>query len=329
MPELGNLYAPERAEAVENGWRALATTGNWIHPITKKPVVITEERMEGWAEYFSYLKELGEDIPVVKNHSLDPTSRLGSVEDVKITDEGDKKVFWVKEKFTSKEVEDSVKLASRSILAATDKLESSGKEFKDAFIHVGVTDYPVLRGLKNLMAASFIFEDELESLGISVEITETGEEDDDANPNDSDVTEEFEMKLSQDFLTKYGLNENATEADLAAAIAKQTPSAAPSDPSEDPVRKAAVNKIVEDRLSTIKGLKISDEKKKDLEAFCTVEQVSADLQSSGKTLFDIALSSISEVASVKEEEFETLDQSDMASDPGSLVSIMDQYSKGK
>ncbi len=127
-------------------WVQIAFSGKFLHPATGQTVELSAEDFQEWKRYLEYLKKYDETIPVVSGHSREPSDRLGTLSELRLGSEGTKvfgKVTW-----TNKEYREKTKLASFSIWAKRDHATFDGTKFSSALIHVGVTDYPVLKGLK-------------------------------------------------------------------------------------------------------------------------------------------------------------------------------------
>lgn len=187
--------------ATDGDWHELAYEGDFIYPKTKEKFSIGQEHFESWKERFTDIKELGGTIPVVKNHSIDPLDRIGTIEDVEIREEP-RKSFWVKLSAHDQEVKTIINKSSLSVMTRAKMTDSNGKEYSHALIHVGVTDYPVIPGLQKDLALSIIFEKDLDEKSI--------------RETKGDQMKPFALAL--------GLKEDATEAEILTAItsAKET-----------------------------------------------------------------------------------------------------------
>lgn len=293
---LAEVNARADAASSSDGWRELAYEGEYIHPATRKPITLNKEKFEGWLSHFNHLKGKNHKIPVVKQHSLDPTQRLGTLEDAKIVEENGKAAFWVKLSYKDAETEKAVALASLSVGAAEDHLESDGAEFKYGLVHIGITDYPVLRGLRNVLtASSVIFAHDLEPFGIS--------------PQPLEET----MALSENFVKETGFK---TEAEILSYYkdAKKVVEAAKTQAEE------AVKKAVDSRKSRVEALS-DDSIKTKLLKFCTKESV----ESGNDELFELAISGYEKSS---DSDFLSYDQNFSSKDEkhgNDLCSFIDKY----
>lgn len=274
----------------EGEWVELAYAGKFIHPLSRKSFELSQETFEGWEKYFRHITALGNTFPIAKIHSVDPLDRLGTVQDVQVKQVANKSSFWVKLAYKDDATKEALKDSSFSVFCNQNHQESDGTVWKYAFHHVGVTDYPVIRGLqKEIAASSFIFENDLALSGIS--ITEP-------------KPERFIMKS---VALELGLPEDADEATTLAAL-KVVKAIKPDTTNEDKM----LSMLVEERKKKIKTLNVSDEQKTKLEKFCTPEQMKLEL-SSEISLFDTAFEALSSVKTG--ESFKTGPQDD-TSDSG-------------
>lgn len=297
-----NLATPKGAK-VDGDWYELAYAGNFIHPVTRKPFVLGKATFASWTKYFKYLTGKGNTIPIVKNHSTDPTQRLGTLEDVRETDNS----FWGKIRYNSDEIKLSVKDASFSVGIAHEVTDFLGEKFDSILLHVGVTDYPVLKGLQRLILSNeIIFEQDWNSLGIIGTATEakvpdvnSGESQksylsrcipmliNEGHPADQAAAichSKWEKhKMNLEMLTELGLEEGATEDAVLKAIKElKKPSDRPVILSELGLAKDANTETL---LATIKTLK-AEPSKKDEAIKALTDRIVADRQSRISKLTD-------------------------------------------
>lgn len=264
-------------------WVEVAYEGNFIHPKDKRRFNLSKQDFTSWLEHFA---DNNSQIPVVKLHSMDPTDRLGTVTDMKILEagEGDNKrpvsSIWAKVNYASEEVKTAVKAASFSIKAISDWTSSAGKTYKSILQHLGVTDYPVLKGLQKSIAASeFIFEKDAEEVSIITQLS------DDSGETKEETEEETEMPFSKELLDSLGLSEGADEKAVLSAIASMKQNASRSD--------SLIDQKLQERLSRVDALSCEDAQKTTLKKYCTKEYVIADLDNKD-SLFELTLSAFSQ-----------------------------------
>jgi len=293
---------------VVDGWQKVAYVGDFVHPVTGKKFSLSQEHFKGWKDYFEYLLENKESLPVVPNHSFDPTDRLGTVTDVKY----DENSFYVKKEFTDPEMEKKVAKASFSVYIRDEQLEANGRVFPHAILHLGVTDYPVLKGLKDIAASCVFLESDIKNEGVDLKYISKVHKEPEPELED-------DMPFSKELVASLGLSEDATEAQVLSAISSMQGTVAQAEKDKE----LAISRVVAERVAKVDALAIADEQKTKLKQFCTSEQVRADLSLSGESLFDISLSTIPS----GDENFQTGPQTDAEDKEVSLSFAMDELSK--
>lgn len=118
-----------------------ARAGNHYDHKDRNNVVITEDRIDKWVTNFKKMRETGDEVPVVKDHSDLADDKLGEVVDA--WREGDELITVCE--FVG---DDSIKLAQTvknvSVLVEEDYGVSSGTVFDEALVHVSVSQRPVI-----------------------------------------------------------------------------------------------------------------------------------------------------------------------------------------
>lgn len=308
------LSFSEQVDITEE-WVQLAKTGEFIHPSTRKKVVITKEDFLSWMQYKDYLTAQGNTIPLVSGHSLDPLDRLGTVEELRISTDGTKmfgKIKWATEEYAKKTIK-----ASFSVWMKNDHVTSENKKFKSALMHLGVTDYPVLSGLKRsldreaLLVETGAFSEFLSAFPSYTQGRETGEN----NPKgDNKVDLETALKTIEDLKA----------------------SGAAKDAQIETLTKAVTTMQLSQRKEKIEALGFSDDEKKKFAAFIDplLTEASLSIDKDG-TMFSQALEGLKAIkATIKparnDEQFSTghQDQTGEGSyDGDSLLSFIEERNK--
>lgn len=290
------MYLEANLEKPEGEWWQLAKPGNFYHPRTKKKFTLELSQFESWVSYFDYLKQQGNTIPVVPQHSLNPSERLGSIEELKLIDG----IPYAKLSFDREEDKERMKNASVSVFFQNDYMEHDATEFKSALLHVGVTDYPVLKGLQKTIAASVFSESEFLQLGYIIE-------DDNNNPPEHTPETPNPQEENMEKIAKIlGLSATATEDEIVGVLEKTGQELSSLKEEVKKIREAETAR----NHARIEKLSVSDEQKTQLKELDT------------KSL-DIALSFIS----TNDQNFQTGGQGSDDEDSASLLSSMEEYAK--
>ena len=227
-------------------WQQLAKPGVFYHPRVKKPFELSLTHFEGWKKYFHYLSAQGNTIPIVPQHSTDPNDRIGTLEAIKISNG----LPYGKIKWKDEKTKEAHKDASVSVFFQHDYMEHDGTKFSSVLLHVGVTDYPVLKGLQKIVAASCFSESDFLSLGYIIDSEPHGPKPDEANNNNNEVKmEKIALAL--------GLTADASEAQVLGKLTAlaSTVTGLKKKVSEFEKREKAANE------ARIEKLSISDEQK--------------------------------------------------------------------
>lgn len=318
-----NLEQPLDSQTVD-GWYELAYEGKFIHPVTRKAFSLTKETFLSWKDYFDHVKRLGNSVPMTKGHSYDPVDRLGEVDEVQVREPTETRQgysFWFKPKEYTEALAKILPRVSFSAGTRTEHTESTGEHFSSALLHVGVTDYPVLRGLqKQLNLSTVFFEKDLMELGIS-----NVREDSNTPPEDTSKKEDPNMPFPASVLTELGLAAEADEMAVLTAVKTLKKTVADSTAATDAMYKS----LSEQRLEKVNNLSIDDAEKEKLRKFCTPESVKLDLSQDNPT-FDMLLGFAEKSANSTNTDFQSGDQNlgfdgNSKDDGTSLVASMKAY----
>lgn len=270
-------------------WYEVAYEGKFVHPISRKEFELSQEKFDSWNQYHAYLKGHGNTIPIVKNHSTDPTDRLGSITETKKEGRG----YWIKIQWNDDKTKQAVKNSSFSIMSKPDALTFDNKSFPHALMHVGVTDYPVIKGLKKALAAEeFFLEGEILTEKLFDLLPTIPGNGPDKSGGSKETPKVQQMKELATFL---GLSESASETSIIAEVKKIKDALKASEIKceEIPVLQSTIKKfnegLVAERKKLLDGL--SEDVKKKFEPYCTAACVLADFGKSD-TLFELALSAV-------------------------------------
>lgn len=285
---------------VEEEWVEVAHVSKGIHPVTRKPVDLTLDKFKSWADYLSYLKEKNSSSPLATNHSVLPTDRLGSVKDWRIHDNG----FWIKPGWSSPEIKEKVKEASFSVYSSPNAVTFEGREFPHALVHVGVTDYPVLKGLRKRTGDPTLILSENVSTEKDMDLLDTivlEKDDPSKTPKEPEKKETRNMK---EIALLLGLVPDASEAAILAELRKlQEAHRLSSTQLSEAVgfKTKFATALVADRKERVSKLPAEQQKK--FTKFCTEDCVLSDL-GNPDSLFETALSMAQELLAETEKEEE-------------------------
>lgn len=275
--------------AQKDGWVQVAYIANGIHPLSKKPVLLTMEKFQSWADYLSYLKENNSNAPLVKNHSTDPTDRLGTIMDWKFSEADG---FWILPKWNSPETAEKVKDASFSVFSSPDAVSFDKKSFAHALMHVGVTDYPVLKGLRKDGQLSLLLSCDETSTEKDLGFADTTTLEKGSVTPSLPKKEESEKPKMDKIAQLLGLPATATEAELLAAVGDWKKKIDAGNTLAE-TQKKILGGLVKAREEKLSALPEAAQKK--LKKYCTEACVLSDLGEE-EPLFDIALAAFTEKA---------------------------------
>lgn len=109
---------------------------------------VKRDHIDHWVKSFSEMEELGVEVPLPKEHTIDPELRRGTVKDLLagFDTKGRYSLFGVIE-FRDKQAADLAKTSDVSIYSQRTFETGTGEKFSNVIRHVALTDYPVIPDL--------------------------------------------------------------------------------------------------------------------------------------------------------------------------------------
>lgn len=195
----------------EGEWQMVAKTRKFYKKLNGELQVVdvTPEKVRSWEKRF---RERKNPLPLVKGHSLDSADARGVVEDIRVDGEGDDLSVYIKPRFEGFTPKEST---SFSVLFEDDAVDSeTGETVVSELVHVGITDYPIIKGLGlKQTALSQLFENIGTAAVDSATLLTVG-----AEPSDPDAEISLEDQSMKEIALALGLAEDATEAEVLDAI---------------------------------------------------------------------------------------------------------------
>jgi hypothetical protein len=129
--------------------KEILRVGSWVHPLTKKVVSFTRDRLAHLAENFKRMTGQQIDVVVPDGHSYKAVDNKGFVRGMRV--DGDKLVgvFEIPDEAVARQLGGTIRGVSASI--DPDFVDRQGNHLGAAIEHVALTPYPVVTGQDNFI----------------------------------------------------------------------------------------------------------------------------------------------------------------------------------
>lgn len=262
---------------------------------------VDAETLKHWQQTHAEMKALGVKTPMPLQHTTNPESNRGHVEEYRIREDSKgRQALFAVARFRDKEAAKLAKTADVSLYSPVE-WEAAGKTWKRPIVHVALTDYPVINGLDDFSVVASLVptEGDDNSMDTILELCQ------DLQLSVSDDSDPKALVL--DFIKKVK-EEHKTELvkrDEALKLAKdKIVELTPTTPS--PVSQASLNMLSENRelklSALVEGGKITPAVKDGLTALYSSEtdlKLSLSGQNNEDTRFNSLLKLLSENEPVK------------------------------
>jgi hypothetical protein len=143
MPNPFDPLPPDDGDGPPRFRKEIARAGTFQHPDGE--LEFTPERLAAWVDVFDKARQAGIQIPVPLNHGAEPTDNAGWVEDLELSDDGER--LYAVLVITRPEVADLVRGGTirHTSLALGPLADDSGNYWEDAILEVSLVTEPHIR----------------------------------------------------------------------------------------------------------------------------------------------------------------------------------------
>ena len=135
-------------------WMTVAQVGKYIHPQTKKPIIIDKPRLDRWDNDLRATVSRKVEVPICADHKYaNAKATMGYVHGSRIVEVDGKPKLQNLLGFVGDENLDTAR-ANKLSVGVDDWEDAHGVKHEDAIFHVAVTSRPVLHGSTGFLASS-------------------------------------------------------------------------------------------------------------------------------------------------------------------------------